>query len=41
MSEELELQLLDATATMEKAISHLESELTKIREYIDKNITIS
>jgi ribosome recycling factor len=31
MSEELELQLLDATATMEKAISHLESELTKIR----------
>jgi ribosome recycling factor len=31
MSEELELHMLDATATMEKAISHLESELTKIR----------
>ena len=31
MSEELELHMLDATGTMEKAISHLESELTKIR----------
>lgn len=31
MSEELELHMLDASATMEKAISHLESELTKIR----------
>lgn len=31
MSEELDLHMLDTTATMEKAISHLESALTKIR----------
>jgi ribosome recycling factor len=31
MSEELEMYIMDATSTMEKAISHLEAELVKLR----------
>jgi ribosome recycling factor len=31
MSEELELHIMEATSTMEKAISHLEAELVKLR----------
>jgi ribosome recycling factor len=31
MSEELEMQIMEATSTMEKAISHLEAELVKLR----------
>ncbi|MEN9884317.1 MAG: hypothetical protein RLZZ420_1534 [Bacteroidota bacterium] len=31
MSEELEMHIMEATSTMEKAISHLEAELVKLR----------